>query len=88
MKYLYYEFNLGSKDVVRVTLDKQANVRLLDSSNYQNYKNGRRYIYYGGLAKVSPVNLTAPHSGYWYLVVDLEGYVGSVNVSVNVIKYS
>jgi hypothetical protein len=34
MTFLHYEFDLSPNDVVEVTLDKQANVRLLDSLNF------------------------------------------------------
>jgi hypothetical protein len=29
-EHLHYEFNLGSSDIVKVEIDKQANVLLLD----------------------------------------------------------
>jgi hypothetical protein len=38
MNYLHYDLQLGQNDVVIVTLDKQANVQLMDSSNYDNYR--------------------------------------------------
>lgn len=84
MKFLHYEMDLTPDDCVSVSLDKQANVILLDTSNFQNYRNGRRYKYYGGLAKVSPINLSAPHSGKWHLVIDTGGYSGTVRASVNI----
>ena len=34
MNFLHYEFDLSAGDVVEVTLDKQANVRLLDGVNF------------------------------------------------------
>ena len=40
MNHLHYEFDLTADDVVEVTLDKQANVRLLDSANYSLYQQG------------------------------------------------
>ncbi len=40
MNYLHYELELTPGDVVEVTLDKQANVRLLDEMNFSNYKRG------------------------------------------------
>ncbi|MCK4664178.1 MAG: DUF1883 domain-containing protein [Bacteroidales bacterium] len=85
MNYLHYEFNLTPNDCVSVTLDKQANVRLLDSANYNNYKQGRKHRFYGGLAKQSPINLTPPHSGKWHLVIDTGGNRGTVKASVSVI---
>ena len=35
MNFLKYEFDAGPQDVIRVDLDKQANVRLLDATNFQ-----------------------------------------------------
>ena len=86
MNYLHYDLSLGSNDVVEVTLDKQANVRLLTDTNYSQYKNGKQHSYFGGLAKSSPIRLAAPHSGHWHLVIDLGGYAGTVSASVRVIK--
>ena len=86
MNFLHYEFDLSDNDIVEVTLDKQANVRLLDNINFAKYKRGERHTYYGGLAKTSPVRLQAPHSGQWHLVIDLGGYTGTVKASVNTIK--
>lgn len=78
MNFLHYEFDLSAGDIVEVTLDKQANVRLLDSSNFNAFKNGRQHRYYGGLAKQSPVRIPAPHAGHWHVVIDLGGYAGTV----------
>jgi len=84
MNFLHYEVQLGSSDVVEVTLDKQANVRLLDDTNFSNYQRGQKYTYYGGLATKSPAHLRPPQSGHWHVVIDLGGYSGTVNASVNV----
>lgn len=85
----FQEYSLGhrnSGDVVEVTLSgNAANVRLLDSSNLQNFKSGRQHRYYGGLVKQSPARLAIPHSGTWYVTVDLQGLRGQVRSSVRVI---
>lgn len=86
MNFLHYDFQLGSHDIVEVTLDKQANVRLLDDINLAKYKRGERHRYYGGLAKDSPVRLSPPHAGHWHVVVDLGGHAGTVRASVTTIK--
>jgi Domain of unknown function (DUF1883) len=84
MNFLQYELDAGPHNKIQVTLDKQANVRLMDSSNFQRYKAGQEHRYYGGLARVSPITLTAPYQGHWYLVIDLGGYPGTVRASVQV----
>lgn len=86
MNYLHYEFDLQSKDVVEVTLDKQANVRLLDAANYSDYRQGMKHHYFGGLAKESPIQISAPHAGHWHVVIDLGGYAGTVRASARVLQ--
>ena len=87
MNYLHYEVQAGPNNVIQVTLDfgKQANVMLLDESNFQSYKHGTTFKYFGGLYRVSPVNLRAPRQSKWHVVIDLGGYAGSVSASVRVI---
>jgi Domain of unknown function (DUF1883) len=72
-------------EMVEVTLTSGANVRLMDSSNFANYKNGRRHRYTGGLAKRSPVRLQIPSSGHWHVAVDMQGLRGSTRASVRVL---
>jgi hypothetical protein len=81
MNFIQYEFQAGLDDVIEVTLSGQANVRLLDASNFQSYRAGRGHRYIGGLAKVSPFRLRPPHQGHWFVVIDLGGYRGSVRTS-------
>jgi hypothetical protein len=81
----FLQFDLGSRqrgEIVEVTLTSGANVRLLTSSEFWNYKNGRRHHFNGGLAKQSPVRLQIPNSGHWYVVVDMQGLRGSTRASV------
>ena len=83
MKYQSYNLGHRKKDeIVEVTLKgNSANVKLMNSSNFSNYKSGRRHTYYGGHVTRSPYRVTIPSSGYWYVTVDL-GYAGSVSSSV------
>ena len=87
MKFTKYD--LGQRragELVEVTLSgNAANVRLVDSSNLSSYRSGRRHTYYGGLAKRSPVHLTIPRSGHWYVVIDMQGLRGSVRTSARVL---
>lgn len=84
----FIQTDLGQRksgEVVEITLTSGANVRLLDSSNFNNYKNGRQHRFIGGLAKKSPVRLQIPNSGHWYVVVDMQGLRGSTRASVRVL---
>lgn len=86
MNFLKYDLDLKSEDTVEITLDKQANVRLLDESNFHKYKHGKKHNYFGGSAQSSPVHIKAPHSGRWYLVIDLGGFQGTVRAEVKIIN--
>lgn len=84
MNYQVYDLHQCSRgERIKVTLQgNQANVRLMDSSNYSCYRNGRKHKYYGGRATRSPIILTVPSSGHWYVTIDLQGLGGSVRSSV------
>lgn len=58
---------------VHVTLNYAANVFLVNDINYSSYKDGLPYSYYGGYATSSPVVLSIPSTGNWYLIVDNGG---------------
>lgn len=81
----FLQFDIGNclrGEVVEVTLTSGANVRLMSSSDFSNYKNGRRHSYIGGLARKSPVRLQVPNSGHWYVAVDMQGLRGTTRASV------
>jgi hypothetical protein len=86
MQFLHREFNLEAGDLVEVTLEGQANVLLMDSPNFDAYKQGRAYRYFGGHATSSPVRLVPPGPGTWHVVVDLGGYAGTVRAGVSVLR--
>ena len=86
MNFLHYKVDLSPGEGVEVTLDKRANVKLLDDTNFRAYQNGQQHRYYGGEAVRSPVRLTPPHSGRWHIAIDLGGYSGSVKASVRTVR--
>ena len=62
VQFTYYKLgHVAGGTVVEVTLQgSAANVRLMDSSNVNNYKAGRRHRYHGGFVRKSPVRLQVP----------------------------
>lgn len=88
MEYIYSNLGfLNGGDIVQVHLDTQANVLLLNNSDYWRYQRGSDFSYYGGLATRTPYNIGVPYSGQWNLVIDLAnvGGYGSVGYSINII---
>lgn len=86
MKFSYYDFGqLIKGTIIEVQLSSAANVRLMDQSNYFNYKNGRRHKYCGGYVTRSPYRITVPSNGHWYLTIDLGGYSGTVRHNARIL---
>jgi hypothetical protein len=87
MNFTHYD--LGYKNggqIVEVTLSgSAANVRLMDNSNFQSYRNGRQHRYYGGLVKQSPFRIQIPNSGNWHLTVDMQGLIGTVRSGIRIL---
>ena len=84
-KFLDHEVWAQAGDFVEVTLSgNAANVLLVDETNFQNYRSGRQFRYYGGYFTRSPAVIQVPFPGKWHVVVDLGGRAGSVSAAVRV----
>ncbi|WP_084506099.1 DUF1883 domain-containing protein [Amycolatopsis sp. ATCC 39116] len=85
MEHVKYDLGqLRKGSVVIVTLKNQANVLLMDASNYRSYTRGQRARYYGGLMRRSPARIPVPHDGHWFVALDLGGAAGRIASSVSV----
>lgn len=58
---------------VEVQLSHIAYVRVLSDYNYERYKDGDNYDYYGGRQTETPCTIVIPLSGHWHCVVDNNG---------------
>ncbi len=54
---------------VEVELENASDVFLVDSANFQKYKSGHNFTYYGGYYKQTPVHISVSGVGRWYLIV-------------------
>lgn len=86
MKFIHNDLGQRkSGEIVEVVLSAAANVRLMNNSDFQNYRNGRRHRYHGGLVKQSPFRMQIPSTGRWHLTVDMLGLRGSVKASTRIL---
>ncbi len=67
---------------VRVDIDTESNVRLMDDNNFQRFQRNERHEYFGGHYKNSPVILEVPRYGNWHITIDIGG--GSATIRSNV----
>lgn len=85
MDFLHYDLgHLNKQNQVIVGLSNQANVKLMDNCNLNNYRRGGRHNFYGGLALESPFRISPPYAGNWHIVIDLGGYGGQIRANVRV----
>jgi hypothetical protein len=87
MNFTHYDLGQQARgNVVEVTLSgSAANVRLMDTSNFQRFRRSQRHNYYGGLMRKSPARIAVPNSGHWHLTVDMQGLKGTTRSSIRVI---
>jgi hypothetical protein len=88
MQFTSYDLGyLPQGVVVEVTLSGDAaNVKLLDSSDFANYRANRGHQYIGGHFRQSPARLLVPRAGHWHVAVDHGGSAGSTRSGVRVIQ--
>jgi len=86
-QHLHQSFLAWSGDLLRIWLDRRANVLLLDENDYMRYRSGGGFRYLGGYARTSPVELPVPYPGRWHLVIDMGGQPGALRVRAEVIRF-
>jgi hypothetical protein len=86
MNFLHYEVTTAPGEAIRVILrGNAANVLVMDDTNYQKYRAGEEYKYFGRYYDRSPAIIRPPNGGRWHVVINLGGYAGNVNAVVQVV---
>lgn len=83
MRYWYRalgEHEAGSTVEVHLR-GSSANVRLLNEPNFHAYRKAQPFAYSGGFNRRTPVHLTIPNDGRWWVVADLGGSRGRVRIT-------
>jgi Domain of unknown function (DUF1883) len=86
MRFAYV--NLGEQaagtQVIARLHGSSANVLLLDEENFARYRANLPFVYTGGMRWRTPVELTVPEDGNWFVVLDHGGFRGRVHGHVEV----
>lgn len=84
-KFIHYQINAGPDHIVQVKLSTRANVRFMDTVNYQKYRMAKPYEFSGGLATESPVEFRPKKDRVWHVIVDMIGLSGEVKASIKLL---
>lgn len=82
MDHLHWEFDAAPRDTLEITVDRPANVLLLDDANYKQYAADQAHSCFGGFAETSPVRLKPFRPGRWHVAVDAGRSGGQLRASV------
>lgn len=86
MQFIHNDLGQRTKgEIIQVTLTSGANVRLMNTSDFNNYKNGRKHKYIGGLVKQSPYRMQIPSTGRWHVAVDTQGLRNGTKASFQIL---
>lgn len=86
MRFVHDRAYLNAGDAVVVQCSHQCNVRVMEDTDFQNYKRFRSHNYVGGHYRMLPVKITVPHSGYWNTAVDLGGGHAAFRCKIGYLK--
>src|SRR5262245_53345001 len=82
MDHLHWEFDASPRDTLDITVDRPANVLLMDDANYKQYAADAAHSCFGGFAEKSPVRLKPNRPGRWHIAVDGGRSGGHLTASV------
>lgn len=76
--------NAHPGDAVRVEIDRDANVLLVDDHGLEAYSRHQPFHYVGGGYPKGHALVGIPGAGNWHVVVDLGGSPGSVQATITI----
>jgi len=85
MNFLHYQIKADPSKIVRVTINGDATIKLMDPLNFSKYKLGKEHSFQGGVYPASSVEFRVPHREEWHVVIDLGGRSGEIKASVKLI---
>jgi hypothetical protein len=84
MQFIHSREYLNEGAVVIVDCSYQCNVMLTDDNNFQHYRRGGQFEYYGGFFQRLPARIAVPRTGYWNITLDVGGGRANLKYSINV----
>jgi hypothetical protein len=86
MSFIHYKVKAGPTNIIQIKLTRMANVRFMDTVNYQKYRMGKPYEFNGGLAEESPVEFRPAELRDWHVIIDMKGLSGETKAGIKVLS--
>ena len=86
MNFIHGREHLETGDVVVVISSHECNVLVTTDNEFEKYKSGQPFSYYGGHYKMFPTRIAVPHTGYWNVTLVLGGGAANISYSIRYIK--
>ena len=86
MQFLHYELSAGKDKIIQVTIDHQADIKVMDPFNFSKYKLGKTPDFQGGTYPASTIEFRVHRKDIWHVVIDLGGKRGEVKASVKLLN--
>ena len=87
----YQLCELGQVDqgkIVEISLDYSASIKIMDHTNYYNFKKGGKHKFIGGYIEKSPYEVVIPYASRWFAVFDIDGLAEKVCSGVRILSSS
>lgn len=85
-KYLHYEFDIDTNDVIEINMSFQANTLIMDDSNFLKYRRKHDFSYLGGYVKATPYRIKLPRKGHWHVVIEKPNQSNQLRAVVRILK--
>ena len=85
MNYLHYTVKAGPKNIIEITLNERAIVRVLDTLNYYKYSQGKSYNAIFEYRNTPSLRVKVPHKSKWHVIVEHGIFDGVIKAIVDVV---
>jgi len=84
MEYIHYQIRVFPHNNIVVTVDKQANIKLLNTIMYERYKSGKHVKASLEFLDSSGTSFKVPYKGEWHVIVEHGNYHGKITARVDI----
>ena len=84
MEFIHYQVRVFPHNKITVTVDKQANIKLLNNIMYERYRSGKNVKASLEFLDSGSTSFKVPYKGEWHIIVEHGNYQGEITARVDV----